>query len=54
NNQDSLKPKRKTHVTRACSNCKKAHLACDVSRPCKHCVTFGRADTCVDAIAKKR
>ncbi|OUM61993.1 hypothetical protein PIROE2DRAFT_62189 [Piromyces sp. E2] len=54
NNQDPLKPRRKTHVTRACSNCKKAHLACDVARPCKHCVNFGRADTCVDAIAKKR
>ncbi|CDH60730.1 hypothetical protein RO3G_11678 [Lichtheimia corymbifera JMRC:FSU:9682] len=44
----------KSHVPTACVNCKKAHLACDLSRPCKRCVSVGRADTCYDIQHKKR
>ncbi|KAI8881099.1 hypothetical protein K501DRAFT_189725, partial [Backusella circina FSU 941] len=35
-------------------NCKKAHLACDLSRPCKRCVSTDKADTCQDIQHKKR
>ncbi|CEI90916.1 hypothetical protein RMCBS344292_05225 [Rhizopus microsporus] len=42
------------HVPSACINCKIAHLACDVSRPCKRCVTLKKEDTCQDIIHKKR
>lgn len=38
----------KTHVPSACLNCKRAHLACDVSRPCRRCVNLGKTDTCID------
>ncbi|RUS23495.1 hypothetical protein BC938DRAFT_475048 [Jimgerdemannia flammicorona] len=44
----------KTHVPSACVNCKRAHLACDVSRPCKRCVSLGKTDSCVDIQHKKR
>ncbi|KAI7882223.1 hypothetical protein K492DRAFT_206263 [Lichtheimia hyalospora FSU 10163] len=44
----------KSHVPSACVNCKKAHLACDVSRPCKRCVSSGKASTCQDVQHKKR
>ncbi|KAF1802185.1 hypothetical protein FB192DRAFT_1326004, partial [Mucor lusitanicus] len=44
----------KVHVSAACINCKKAHLACDVSRPCNRCVTTDKADTCRDIQHKKR
>ncbi|KAF7727198.1 hypothetical protein EC973_007896 [Apophysomyces ossiformis] len=44
----------KSHVPSACINCKKAHLACDVSRPCKRCVSMGKTDTCQDIKHKKR
>ncbi|OBZ82964.1 hypothetical protein A0J61_08987 [Choanephora cucurbitarum] len=43
-----------THVPTACVNCKKAHLACDLSRPCKRCSTLGKSDTCIDIQHKKR
>lgn len=46
--------KAKPHVQAACSNCKKAHLACDVSRPCQRCVGNGKTDTCKDVEHKKR
>jgi hypothetical protein len=38
------KPARRTkaHVASACVNCKKAHLSCDVQRPCGRCVTSGK------------
>ncbi|KAI8098014.1 ribose 5-phosphate isomerase A-domain-containing protein [Gilbertella persicaria] len=42
------------HVSAACVNCKKAHLACDVSRPCNRCVATDKADTCRDIQHKKR
>ena len=45
---------RKVQVTSACSNCKKAHLACDDERPCKRCSRSGKPDSCVDVEHKKR
>ncbi|KAK9727643.1 hypothetical protein K7432_001675 [Basidiobolus ranarum] len=50
----SSKKVNKTHVPSACANCKKAHLACDVSRPCKRCLAMGKTDTCIDIQHKKR
>ncbi|RMY51750.1 hypothetical protein D0864_14366, partial [Hortaea werneckii] len=44
----------KTHVASACINCKRAHLSCDVNRPCARCVASGKQDTCVDVQHKKR
>ncbi|KAJ3121239.1 hypothetical protein HK098_003831 [Nowakowskiella sp. JEL0407] len=44
----------KPNVARACSNCKKAHLGCDESRPCGRCVGLGKQDTCIDVEGKKR
>ncbi|KAK5112614.1 hypothetical protein LTR62_003929 [Meristemomyces frigidus] len=44
----------KTHVASACINCKRAHLSCDVQRPCSRCVSSGKQDTCVDVQHKKR
>lgn len=42
--QTVAKPARRTkaHVQSACYNCKKAHLSCDVQRPCQRCVTSGK------------
>jgi hypothetical protein len=34
--------KAKTHVASACVNCKRAHLSCDVQRPCARCTTSGK------------
>ncbi|KAF2018986.1 hypothetical protein BU24DRAFT_476023 [Aaosphaeria arxii CBS 175.79] len=50
------KPARRTkaHVASACVNCKKAHLSCDVQRPCGRCVASGKQDTCKDVQHKKR
>jgi hypothetical protein len=33
----------KSHVANACNNCKRAHLSCDVERPCGRCVATGKA-----------
>ncbi|KAH8155375.1 uncharacterized protein LAJ45_00385 [Morchella importuna] len=44
----------KSHVASACVNCKKAHLACDVRRPCPRCVSLGKQDSCRDVQHKKR
>ncbi|KAL1303740.1 hypothetical protein AAFC00_007084 [Neodothiora populina] len=44
----------KTHVANACNNCKRAHLSCDVERPCNRCVQTGKADSCRDVPHKKR
>ncbi|KAK4617509.1 hypothetical protein CLAFUW4_12239 [Fulvia fulva] len=46
--------KSKAHVASACINCKKAHLSCDVNRPCARCVASGKQDTCYDVQHKKR
>ena len=32
----------KAHVASACMNCKRAHLSCDVQRPCTRCVATGK------------
>jgi len=44
----ATKPARRTkaHVQSACYNCKKAHLSCDVTRPCNRCVTSGKCVSC--------
>ena len=34
--------KSKSHVASACINCKRAHLSCDVQRPCTRCVASGK------------
>jgi hypothetical protein len=34
--------KTKAHVASACVNCKKKHLRCDNSRPCRRCVQSGK------------
>ena len=34
--------KSKAHVASACVNCKRAHLSCDVQRPCARCVASGK------------
>nr|ODN91762.1 hypothetical protein L203_01013 [Cryptococcus depauperatus CBS 7841] len=44
----------KANVSSACAPCKKAHLACDVARPCKRCVNMGKEDQCADVPHKKR
>ncbi|KAJ2509869.1 hypothetical protein H4217_008132 [Coemansia sp. RSA 1939] len=44
----------KPHVPSACTNCKKAHLACDLQRPCRRCVNSGKCSTCKDVQHKKR
>ncbi|KAI8882166.1 hypothetical protein K501DRAFT_334188 [Backusella circina FSU 941] len=56
NNSTTLKKKltKSTHVPTACLNCKKAHLACDLSRPCKRCVSLDKSSTCIDIKHKKR
>ncbi|KAI8802351.1 hypothetical protein BJ742DRAFT_858448 [Cladochytrium replicatum] len=44
----------KSHVSRACLNCRRSHLACDQSRPCKRCVQTGKAALCTDLDHKRR
>lgn len=34
--------KAKAHVASACINCKRAHLSCDISRPCARCIASGK------------
>ncbi|KAG0782144.1 hypothetical protein G6F16_011589 [Rhizopus arrhizus] len=46
--------KKKPHVHIACNNCKKAHLACDESRPCHRCRITDKADSCQNTKHKKR
>lgn len=38
----------KANVSSACGPCKRAHLACDVGRPCKRCVNLGKEGQCED------
>lgn len=49
-----LRRSSKTHVPSACVNCKRAHLACDVGRPCRRCISLGKQSTCEDVQHKKR
>lgn len=46
--------KSKAHVASACVNCKRAHLSCDIQRPCARCVASGKQDSCYDVQHKKR
>jgi hypothetical protein len=39
---DAAARKAKTHVASACVNCKRAHLSCDVQRPCARCTASGK------------
>ena len=39
--------KSKAHVASACINCKRAHLSCDVQRPCARCVASGKQVTLI-------
>ncbi|GME73460.1 unnamed protein product [[Candida] boidinii] len=41
-------------TSRACTHCRKAHMTCDDSRPCKRCVAKGLHDSCFDAPRKKK
>lgn len=38
----------KANVSSACGPCKRAHLACDIGRPCKRCINMGKQDQCED------
>lgn len=38
----------KANVSSACGPCKRAHLACDIGRPCKRCMNMGKQDQCED------
>ncbi|KAJ9082533.1 hypothetical protein DSO57_1016505 [Entomophthora muscae] len=53
NSFDPIKVKRHKNVGRACTHCKKAHLACDESRPCKRCTHLGKSN-CIDVEHKRR
>ncbi|ORY33509.1 hypothetical protein BCR39DRAFT_304495 [Naematelia encephala] len=44
----------KSNVSAACGPCKRAHLACDVARPCKRCINMGKEELCEDVPHKKR
>ncbi|KAI3656685.1 hypothetical protein MP638_007018 [Amoeboaphelidium occidentale] len=46
--------KKRFNVTVACVHCKAAHIACEEKRPCSRCVNTGKADSCVDAVPRKR
>lgn len=37
----------KAHVANACGNCKRAHLSCDVQRPCNRCVATGKTASAI-------
>lgn len=57
--QKKLKTKKQTiksrpkHVGKACTHCKRAHLACDSQRPCKRCTHLGK-EGCIDVEHKRR
>lgn len=38
----------KANVSAACGPCKRAHLACDVNRPCRRCANMGKDGMCED------
>ncbi|GMM47740.1 Gsm1 protein [Pichia kluyveri] len=38
----------------ACTFCHSKHLQCDSERPCKNCTKRGFADTCIDAVRKRK
>ncbi|KAJ1962037.1 hypothetical protein IWQ62_003657 [Dispira parvispora] len=44
----------KLYVPKACINCRQSKVACETRRPCQRCVRMNKADTCVDAVSKRR
>ncbi|KAJ1658439.1 hypothetical protein IWQ61_002327 [Dispira simplex] len=44
----------KLYVPKACVNCRQSKVACETRRPCQRCVRMNKADTCVDAVSKRR
>eukprot|EP00761_Pharyngomonas_kirbyi_P003625 gb/GECH01003629.1/.p1 GENE.gb/GECH01003629.1/~~gb/GECH01003629.1/.p1 ORF type:complete len:748 (+),score=179.23 gb/GECH01003629.1/:1-2244(+) len=46
--------KKRKQVKKACTNCRRTHMSCDDSRPCKRCVKLGIGDQCKDGESKKR
>jgi Fungal Zn(2)-Cys(6) binuclear cluster domain len=54
----NIVPKKKRKHPRqcqhACASCKRSKVGCDTNRPCHRCVRLGRADSCVDAVHKRR
>lgn len=46
--------KAKAHVASACINCKRAHLSCDIGRPCARCIASGKQVCLVRCLAKSR
>jgi hypothetical protein len=52
---NDYKETKRFRVTRACTNCQRAHIQCQqVMRPCQRCIEKGLADQCVDAEQRKR
>ncbi|KAL5037296.1 hypothetical protein BDV3_006813 [Batrachochytrium dendrobatidis] len=49
---DTPEFKKRRKVAQACVHCKKAHVSCEVSRPCRRCIKKGMSDSCVDAPRK--
>lgn len=53
-NEQKQKRRRQLLVSRACTNCRKAHTKCDEQKPCSRCVRLGLSDTCHMAEIQKR
>lgn len=45
---------RRRQVKNACTACQKACKKCDDGRPCKRCILYKVADSCVDSARKER
>jgi Fungal Zn(2)-Cys(6) binuclear cluster domain len=41
--------KKRRKVSRACESCRKSHVSCDDTRPCKRCTLKGTAHLCIDS-----
>ncbi|ORY81376.1 hypothetical protein BCR37DRAFT_42157 [Protomyces lactucae-debilis] len=52
--KETTRRRNKAHVSTACYPCKRAHLACETSRPCKRCVNLEKEDQCIDVAHKRR
>lgn len=48
------KSAKRKQVKKACTNCRKAHAACDETRPCQRCRDNNLHASCVDVKRKKR
>lgn len=53
-NETKQKRRRPVFVSRACTNCRKAHTKCDEQKPCSRCTRLGIADSCQVAEMQKR